>query len=116
VETQVQGGSYHQGISAALYEEFKMDRGLTLNANLVDYKRPRAYEAPMTQVEHVITNDPFGPFGAKEASEGSTCSAPPSIISAIYDATGVWIKELPAQPEKVFWALKAKNGENTRRK
>ena len=108
VETQVQGGSYHQGISAALYEEFKMDSGQTLNPNLVDYKRPRAYEAPMTQVIHVITNDPYGPFGAKEASEGSCCSAPPSIVSAIHDATGVWINDLPAQPEKVFWALKKK--------
>jgi 4-hydroxybenzoyl-CoA reductase alpha subunit len=108
VETQCQGGAYHQGISAALYEEFKMDSGQTLNPNLVDYKRPRAYEAPMTQVIHVITNDPYGPFGAKEASEGSTCSAPPSIVSAIHDATGVWIKDLPTQPEKVFWALKNK--------
>lgn len=108
VETQVQGGSYHQGISAAVYEEFKMDSGQTLNPNLVDYKRPRAYEAPMTKVIHVITNDPYGPFGAKEASEGSCCSAPPSIVSAIHDATGVWIKDLPAQPEKVFWALKKK--------
>jgi CO/xanthine dehydrogenase Mo-binding subunit len=106
VETQCQGGAYHQGVSAALYEEFKMDQGQTLNPNLIDYKRPRAYEAPMTQVKHVITNDPFGPFGAKEASEGSCCTAPPAIISAIHNATGVWIKDLPAQPEKLFWALK----------
>jgi CO/xanthine dehydrogenase Mo-binding subunit len=56
----------------------------------------------------VLTNDPSGPFGAKEASEGSCCSAPPSLVSAIHDATGVWIKDLPTQPEKVFWALKAK--------
>jgi 4-hydroxybenzoyl-CoA reductase subunit alpha len=108
VETQVLGGSYCQGVAAALYEEFKMDKGLTLNPNFVDYQRPRAYEAPMTDVLHVVTNDPFGPFGAKEASEGSTCSAPPAIISAIHDATGVWIKDLPAQPEKVYWALKEK--------
>ncbi|MFC2051015.1 xanthine dehydrogenase family protein molybdopterin-binding subunit [Chloroflexota bacterium] len=107
VETQVQGGAYHQGVAAALYEEFKMDKGQTLNPNLVDYMRPRACEAPMAQVLHVVTNDPYGPFGAKEASEGSTCSAPPALISAIYDAAGVWIKDLPAQPEKVFWALKA---------
>ncbi|MFC1932864.1 xanthine dehydrogenase family protein molybdopterin-binding subunit [Chloroflexota bacterium] len=111
VETQVQGGAYHQGVGAALYDEFKMDNGLTLNPNLVDYKRPRAYEAPMTKVIHVLTDDPFGPFGAKEASEGSCCTAPPSVINAIYDATGVWIKELPAQPEKVYWALKEKKGE-----
>jgi 4-hydroxybenzoyl-CoA reductase alpha subunit len=116
VETQVQGGAYHQGVSAALYEEFKMDKGLTLNPNFVDYKRPRAYEAPMAEVIHVITNDPFGPFGAKEASEGSTCSAPPSVISAIHDATGVWITELPATPEKVFWALKAKKDKEKKKK
>jgi len=109
VDTQVLGGALHQGIAAALYEEFKMDKGQTLNANLVDYKRPRAYEAPMGQLFHVITNDPMGPYGAKEVSEGSTCSAPPAVISAIYDAAGVWINDLPAEPEKVFWALKKKN-------
>ena len=108
VETQVQGGAYHQGVAAALYEEFKMDKGQTLNPNFVDYKRPRACEAPMTRVEHVITNDPYGPFGAKEASEGSCCTAPPAVISAIHNATGVWINNLPAEPEKVFWALKKK--------
>jgi CO/xanthine dehydrogenase Mo-binding subunit len=106
VDTQVVGGAYHPGVGAALYCEFKMDKGLTLNPNLVDYKLPRAYEAPMTKVIHVITNDPFGPFGAKEASEGSTCTAPPAVINAIHDATGIWIKDLPATPEKVFWALK----------
>ncbi|MCJ7426576.1 MAG: xanthine dehydrogenase family protein molybdopterin-binding subunit [Dehalococcoidales bacterium] len=116
VESQVQGGAYHQGIAAAIYEEFKMDSGQTLNANLIDYKRPRAYEAPMTQVIHVLTNDPYGPFGAKEASEGSCCSAPPAIVNAIYNATGVWIKDLPTQPEKVFWALKAKKEEKKGRK
>jgi 4-hydroxybenzoyl-CoA reductase alpha subunit len=116
VETQVQGGAYHQGVSAALYEECKMDKGQTLNPNFVDYKRPRACEAPMTQVMHVITNDPYGPFGAKEASEGSCCTAPPAVINAIYNATGVWIKDLPAQPEKVFWALKAQKERKQRKK
>ena len=111
VDTQVVGGAYHPGLGAALYCEFKMDKGLTLNPNLVDYKLPRAYEAPMTKVIHVITNDPFGPFGAKEASEGSTCTAAPAVINAIHDATGIWIKDLPAKPEKVFWALKEKRGE-----
>jgi hypothetical protein len=62
----------------------------------------------MTKVIHVITNDPFGPFGAKEASEGSTCTAAPAVINAIHHATGVWIKDLPAKPEKVFWVLKEK--------
>ena len=116
VETQVLGGGYHQGIAAALYEEFKMDKGQTMNPNFVDYKRPRAYEAPDTKVKHVVTIDPFGPYGAKEASEGTCCTAPPAIINAIYDATGVWIKNLPAEPEKVFWALKAKRDKEKNKK
>ena len=114
VDTQVVGGAYHPGVGAALYCEFKMDKGLTLNPNLVDYKLPRAYEAPMTKVIHVVTNDPFGPFGAKEASEGSTCTAPPAVINAIHDATGIWIKDLPAKPEKVYWALKKKKEKETK--
>jgi CO/xanthine dehydrogenase Mo-binding subunit len=116
VETQVVGGAYHPGVGAALYCEFKMDKGLTLNPNLVDYKLPKAYEAPMTKVIHVITNDPFGPFGAKEASEGSTCTAAPAVINAIHDATGIWIKDLPANPEKVFWALKKKREKKEKKK
>jgi CO/xanthine dehydrogenase Mo-binding subunit len=38
------------------------------------------------------------------------------VINAIYDATGVWIKDLPAQPEKVFWALKAQKEKKQRKK
>ena len=116
VDTQVVGGAYHPGVGAALYCEFTMDKGLTVNPNFVDYKLPRAYEAPMTKVIHVITNDPFGPFGAKEASEGSTCTAAPAVINAIHDAAGIWIKDIPAKPEKVFWALKEKERKEKERR
>jgi 4-hydroxybenzoyl-CoA reductase subunit alpha len=108
VETQGIGGSYHQGIAAALYEEFVMENGSTLNPNFVDYKRPRAYEAPFPKFAHVITNDPFGPFGVKEASEATSCTGAPAVVSAIYDATGVMIKDMPATPEKVWRALREK--------
>ena len=108
VETHCIGGSYHQAISAALYEEFVMDQGSTLNPNFVDYKRPRAYEAPFPKFAHVITNDPFGPFGVKEASEATTCTGAPAVINAIYDATGVMIKNMPTTPEKMWRALKEK--------
>jgi CO/xanthine dehydrogenase Mo-binding subunit len=110
VETQCIGGSYHQAISSALYEEFAMEQGSTLNPNFVDYKRPRAYEAPFPKFAHVITNDPFGPFGVKEASEATTCTGAPAVINAIYDATGVMIKNMPATPERMWRALKEKKG------
>ena len=44
-------------------------------------------------------------IGAKEASEGSIVSTPPAVVSAIHDATGVWIRDLPATPERVRLTL-----------
>jgi len=104
VEAQVEGGAV-QGLGQTLYEEFKMDRGRTLNSDFVDYRMPLITEAPEIEVVNIPTDDPDGPFGAKEASEGSIVSAPPSIVSAIHDATGLWFTSLPVTPEKVLRAL-----------
>ena len=107
VEAQNQGAAV-QGLSQALYEEFKMDQGRTLNPNFVDYKMVLSPDTPQIEVIDIITDDPHGPYGAKEASEGAIVSAPPSVVSAIHDATGIWFKEQPVTPEKVVMALKEK--------
>lgn len=112
VEAQVQGGAV-QGLGQALYEEFRMENGRTLNPDFLDYRMPLVTEAPGMQVVDILTDDPDGPFGAKEASEGSIVSAPPSIVSAIHDATGIWFTSLPVTPEKVAMALRAKKGKNS---
>ncbi len=104
VESQIEGAAV-QGLGQALYEEFRMDQGRTLNPDFVDYRMPLATEAPNIRVEHIITDDPDGPFGAKEASEGAIVASPPSIVAAIHDAIGVWITSLPVTPEKVLLAL-----------
>jgi putative selenate reductase molybdopterin-binding subunit len=92
----------------ALYERFVMDHGKILNANLADYKMPLSTDVPDIEIIHIPTDDPYGPYGAKEASEGAIVSSPPSIVSAIHDATGVWFKEQPLTPEKIVMALKEK--------
>jgi 4-hydroxybenzoyl-CoA reductase subunit alpha len=107
VEAQNQGAAI-QGMGQALYEQFVMDHGRTLNANLADYKMPLSLDIPHVDVVDIITDDPHGPYGAKEASEGAIVSAPPSVISAIHDATGIWFKEQPVTPEKIVTALKDK--------
>jgi 4-hydroxybenzoyl-CoA reductase subunit alpha len=107
VEAQNQGAAI-QGMGQALYEKFMMNGGRTFNDNLADYKMPLALDIPEIEVIDIITDDPNVPYGAKEASEGAIVSAPPSVISAIHDATGVWIKELPATPEKIVLALRKK--------
>ena len=90
-----------------------MDRGKTLNPNLIDYKMPLATDSPPIQVIDILTEDPFGPYGAKEASEGAMISSPPSVISAIHHATGIWFKEQPVTPEKIVIALKEKEKQGT---
>jgi 4-hydroxybenzoyl-CoA reductase subunit alpha len=105
VESQLEGAAV-QGLGQALYEEFKMREGVTLNPDFVDYRMPLATEAPDIQIDHIITDDPDGPFGAKEASEGAIISSPPSVIAAIHDATGIWFTSQPVTPEKIRMAIK----------
>jgi 4-hydroxybenzoyl-CoA reductase subunit alpha len=107
VESQNEGGSV-QGLGQAIYEEFIMDNGVTRNNNFIDYKMPRSTDVPAIRVIDIITDDPDGPFGAKEASEGSIVSSPPAVISALHDATGIWFKEQPVTPERIVNALKEK--------
>jgi 4-hydroxybenzoyl-CoA reductase subunit alpha len=107
VESQNEGGAV-QGLGQAIYEEFVMDKGKTFNDSFLDYKMPRSTDSPDIKVIDIITDDPDGPYGAKEASEGSHVSAPPAVVSAIHDATGIWFKELPVTPEKIVKALKEK--------
>jgi 4-hydroxybenzoyl-CoA reductase subunit alpha len=107
VEAQNHGAAM-QGMGQAMYEQFEMDRGKTLNPTLLDYKMPLAMDVPDIKVIDIITDDPDGIYGAKEASEGAIVSAPPSVVSAIHDATGVWMKEQPVTPEKIVMALRKK--------
>jgi CO/xanthine dehydrogenase Mo-binding subunit len=85
-----------------------MDNGRTLNPDFVDYRMPLATESPNIEVVHIITDDPDGLYGAKEASEGSIVSTPPSIINALHDATGIWFTSQPVTAEKIVMALQAR--------
>lgn len=106
-EGQIEGGAI-QALGQTIYEDFIMNKGRTMNPTFMDYKMPLAPDIPEIKLIDVVTNDPDGPFGAKEASEGSIVSTPPAVISAIHDATGIWFKELPVTPEMVVKALKEK--------
>lgn len=107
VESQIEGAAV-QGLGQALYEEFKMKDGRTLNPDFVDYRMPLATEAPDIRIDHIITDDPDGIHGVKEASQAAIVCSPPSIVAAIHDATGIWFTSLPVTPEKILAALKEK--------
>jgi 4-hydroxybenzoyl-CoA reductase subunit alpha len=110
VEGQMDGQVF-SGMGQTLFEECFLENGQILNQSRVDYKLPRTYEVP--EIEHIIveTNDPYGPFGAKEVGEGPIACNPHAIANAVNNAIGYTIKELPITPERVLQALKKKRME-----
>jgi 4-hydroxybenzoyl-CoA reductase subunit alpha len=104
VEGQVQG-SVWMGMGQAMSEETAYHDGLLITGNMLDYRVPTIQDSPPIEVGIVESNDPHGPFGAKEAGEGSLAAFLPALTNAIADAIGVRFNELPVTPDRVFAAL-----------
>ncbi len=105
VEGQVIG-SVWMGVGQALTEEMIWKDGLIMNPGLLEYRSPSSVESPEVECFIVESIDPEGPFGAKEAGEGSLAATIPAISNAIYDAVGVRLREAPFTPERVLAALR----------
>ena len=109
VEGQIEGSVY-MGLAEALMEEHRVKAngtGLLDAPNLLDYRMPTALDTPDIESIIIESNEPMGPFGAKEAGEGPLHPAIPAIANAIFDAIGVRVDELPITPAKVLAGLRA---------
>ncbi|MDP6985610.1 MAG: molybdopterin-dependent oxidoreductase [Candidatus Thalassarchaeaceae archaeon] len=96
-------GSCHMGMGQVLSEEMRYGRsGNLLNPDLLDYKIPSVHEMPEVVPIIVESNDPEGPFGAKEAGEGPLLPILPAVCNAVYDAIGVRTSELPITPDRLY--------------
>jgi 4-hydroxybenzoyl-CoA reductase subunit alpha len=107
VEGQIQGAVW-MGMGQALGEATRYDapHGLPACANFLDYRFPTMAESPPIEAHIVEARDPIGPLGAKEASEAALAGFLPALTSAIADAVGIRLQELPASPERLLAALK----------
>jgi len=103
-EGQVEGGTL-QAVGYATIEEIKLRDGRYLNDRLATYIIPTALDAP--RITTILVEEPFGgaPHGAKGVGELPMDVGAPAVIAAIADATGAWISELPASPERILAAL-----------
>jgi CO/xanthine dehydrogenase Mo-binding subunit len=106
IEGQIEGG-ISMGVGAALTEEMRFRDGRVANPNWVDYQLLTPLDMP--HVESVIIEDPdaSGPFGAKGLGEHTVLPTAPAIANAVYDATGVRVRDLPITPERMFFAAQA---------
>ena len=105
VEGQLDGQVF-SGMGQVLYEECRVEDGLVLNASRLEYKLPRAYEMPEVDYILVETVDPYGPFGAKEVGEGPIVVSMSAIASAVADAVGQMIPEIPMTPWRVLRTIR----------
>jgi len=115
VEGQLDG-SIIGGMGQALYENVVVENGQVMNPSFLDYGFPTTMEMPEMEGIQVITDDPLGPFGAKESGEGTQLAPAPAIVNAIYDAIGIDFDKLPVTPEQILKALREKNSKPGTRK
>ena len=92
----------------ALYEGLIRIDGKVMNPSFRDYKMPLTTDIPKLadfQHQNVITVEPEGPYGAKEAGQGAGTGVIAAIANAIYDAIGLRFTRLPMTSEATMQEL-----------
>lgn len=113
VEGQI-AGSIAQGIGGAQLEHLVYDAdGNLRTGTLLDYLMPTAAEIPDLTIDH-IAEPADNPLGVRGVGEGGTLGPAAVLASAVVDAVGVDIDELPVTPERVWQALHPEPGEGRR--
>jgi CO/xanthine dehydrogenase Mo-binding subunit len=101
VRNQVEGGML-QALSMALFEEVKFNRQRVTSLDWDSYPVLRSPDVPDVLDIHLINRPDEPPSGAGEPCMQSFAAA---IGNAIFDATGVRIREQPFSPARVKAAL-----------
>ncbi len=100
VEGQIEG-SVWMGMGQAMMEETRFHNGLGISNSMLDYRVPTILESPPIEAHIVESNDPHGPFGAKEAGEASLAGFLPALTNAIADALDIRVTELPITQDRL---------------
>lgn len=102
--SQLQGGIVW-GLGMALQEETLVDRrtGRYMNADLVEYHVPVHADIGTIDVTFVDEVDPYvNPIGVKGIGEIGITGVAAAVANAVYNATGVRVRELPITLDKVL--------------
>ena len=98
-------GAMTMGVGAALMEELAVDKrfGFFVNHDLATYEVPVHADIPHQEVIFLDEVDPMSsPMKAKGVGELGLCGVGAAIANAIYNASGVRIREYPITLDKVI--------------
>jgi CO/xanthine dehydrogenase Mo-binding subunit len=100
-------GGVAQGVGWALNEEYFLGAdGSMQNLSFLDYRMPTSLDLPMIDTVIVEVHNPGHPYGVRGVGEVPIVPPLAAIASAIYQAIGVRIDDLPMNPARVLAALK----------
>lgn len=103
-------GAMTMGVGAALMEELVIDRrrGFFVNHDLAGYEVPVHADIPHQDVLFLDETDPLSsPMKAKGVAELGICGVAAAVANAIYNATGVRVRDYPITLDKLIAKLPA---------
>ncbi|MGK9174377.1 xanthine dehydrogenase family protein molybdopterin-binding subunit [Yokenella regensburgei] len=101
-------GAMTMGLGAALMEELTVDtgRGYFVNHDMATYEVPVHADVPRQEVIFLDDTDPVSsPMKAKGVGELGLCGVSAAIANAIYNATGVRVRDYPIRLDKLLEKL-----------
>ncbi|KQW42222.1 MULTISPECIES: aldehyde oxidoreductase molybdenum-binding subunit PaoC [unclassified Roseateles] len=103
-------GAMTMGVGAALMEELQVDhrRGFFVNHDLAGYEVPVHADIPHQEVVFLDEVDPMSsPMKAKGVGELGICGVAAAVANAVYNATGVRVRDYPVTLDKLLAGLPA---------
>jgi xanthine dehydrogenase YagR molybdenum-binding subunit len=98
-------GAMTMGVGAALMEELAVDRrlGIFVNHDLAGYEVPVHADIPHQDVIFLDETDPMSsPMKAKGVGELGLCGVAAALANAVYNATGVRVRDYPVTLDKLI--------------
>ena len=107
LDGQIRGG-VAQGIGGAFYEKLVYDEnGQLLTQTFMDYLLPTIAEVPKVEIGHIETPSPLNPLGVKGAGEAGVIPVAAVFASALDDALGTRIVEMPLSHARLLELVRA---------
>jgi xanthine dehydrogenase YagR molybdenum-binding subunit len=101
-------GAMTMGVGAALMEELAVDKriGFFVNHDLASYEAPVHADIPHQEVIFLDEVDPISsPMKAKGVGELGLCGVAAAVANAVYNATGVRVRDYPITLDKLLTGL-----------